>query len=93
VSKRCDTCEFWVLDDQWGEQEDVRPDNRRGGCHRNAPRPTTGDYEYYVLMALWLIAPENEDLENHWEQAYLQSSCWPCTRADDWCGEWKEKGG
>jgi hypothetical protein len=42
-------------------------------------------------MALWLIAPENDELNERWEEAVeVGLSSWPCTIARDWCGEWKE---
>jgi hypothetical protein len=46
-----------------------------------------GQQEYYVLHALRLIAPRDEMLEEHFEEAYLEKVSWPSTEAQDWCGE------
>jgi hypothetical protein len=91
-SKRCDTCEFWEVDPhEVQRQQEWHADDRTGTCHRNAPRPTTGEHEYYVRMALVLVAPENDELDQHWEQAAEETSIWPGTHARDWCGEWNQK--
>ena len=92
-TKRCDTCEFWDCDDQWSTANDDKRhrDDWIGNCHRNAVHPTLGDYEYHVLQALWLIAPEDDDLNQHWEECMLQTSSWPSTNARDWCGEWLQR--
>jgi hypothetical protein len=89
-TKRCDTCEFWARGDQYTFNEDLHPDDRSATCRRNAPRATTGEFEYYSLMALWLIAPENNTLHENWEEAVLSSSSWPATTGSDWCGEWQQ---
>jgi len=39
-------------------------------------------------MALWLIAPDNDDLDQNWEEASEEGVVWPSTRATEWCGEW-----
>jgi hypothetical protein len=94
---RCDTCEFWARGDQWGEECDKNRnrDDRIGSCHRNAARPTVGDYEYQTLHFLSLIAwaiehkPDQKDF-NDWEEACLHTSIWPSTSGSDWCGEWQK---
>jgi hypothetical protein len=89
---RCDTCRFWVIGEQWGGaegQEKTPADDRMGTCHRYAPSPTKGDFEYRVLNALVLIAPENEQLEENWEQCIeANHPLWPSTYGIDWCGEY-----
>jgi hypothetical protein len=88
---RCDQCKFWTLEHGFGEQKEKHPDDRIGVCHRHAPRPTTGDHEYYLLRALWLIAPADDELDKNWEEARLQNAVWVGTQADDWCGEFIRK--
>jgi len=92
-TKRCDTCAFWWRGDQWPERADSHrdPDEQMGACRRNAPRPTLGDHEYYVRMALVWIAPENRVLNENWEEASAKCSIWPSTMGMDWCGEWAGK--
>jgi hypothetical protein len=94
VAERCDECRFWILGEEWGEQQQEHPNERRGGCHRNAPRPTMGDFEYRVLQALTLLVWEHEDyadLAKHWEDAPLQGAIWPTTTAEDFCGEFSKR--
>jgi hypothetical protein len=92
---RCDQCQFWDLTYQHGEQQKKHADDRVGGCHRHAPRPTLGEYEYMTLHALILIAkPTDEEalyLYNFWEEALQEECTWPCTMGSSWCGEFKEK--
>jgi hypothetical protein len=88
--KRCDTCEFWVRGEQWGKQKDRHPDERTGGCHRNAPQPTLGDFEYELMKQLTIIANTTET-DKEWEECRLYRCAWPQTHGSDWCGEWKVK--
>ena len=88
-TKRCDTCEFWSALDHVPHRH---PEDQIGTCRRNAPHPTMGDHEYYMRYALVLIAPDNDDLDKHWEQAVEDHGpIWPSTRGMDWCGEWTGK--
>ena len=80
-TKRCDTCEFWDRHDQW------EGDNTRGNCHRNAPRPTIGAFEYEMLKHTTIIAwkyADDEQKKNsvggdfqNWEEAHISFSSWP----------------
>ena len=98
-TKRCDTCEFWARGDQWLESQDneAPPDDRRGTCHRNAPRATIGEFEYEVLKHLTTIAWNHADAKQKeedfcgWESAPLKESSWPSTVGSDWCGEWGQR--
>ena len=98
-TKRCDNCEFWDLDDQWDEShnEGRHPDDYVGNCHRNAPRPTMGNFEYEILkhitIVTWKHATEEEKEREfkNWEEAYLGEVSWPSTKASDWCGEWLQR--
>jgi hypothetical protein len=94
--KRCDQCAFWVVGGAWsGRQptENTHPDDYLGTCHRHAPSPTKGDFEYRLLNALVLIAPDDHDLANNWEECV--EAChpiWPSTSATDWCGDFERLG-
>jgi hypothetical protein len=99
-TRRCDGCAFWALGEQWTpleSQEGQHADDRLGTCHRHAPRPPTGDFEYEVLKHLTMIswdhatAGQQEDNFKNWEEAYLQETSWPTTTGADWCGEWQDK--
>jgi hypothetical protein len=98
VAARCDECRFWIIGEQWGDQQKNPPDERLGACHRNAPIPTMGSFEYRVLQALVLIVPKQDnseedysDLVNHWEDARLQEVSWPTTTGQDFCGEFSKR--
>lgn len=97
VAARCDECRFWIMGEQWGEQQQVHPNERSGSCHRNAPRPTMGDFEYRTLQALILIVSAEQedlaDLANHWEDAPHQQTSWPTTLGEDFCGEFSKREG
>ena len=87
--QRCDLCQFWVLGEQWRQGAD----DKIGTCHRMAPRPTMGWFEYEILKHLttlsWKVSSEEEQKSkfNDYEEAYLQSCSWPSTTAIDWCAE------
>jgi|SRR5262249_61970372 len=89
--RRCDLCEFWVIGEQWRDTE-------RGSCHRYAPRPTLGDYEYELMRHLtylsWDVASDAERESDFmdWEEAYLGECCWPTTAASSWCGDFVSRG-
>jgi hypothetical protein len=87
-TRRCDTCEFWDRFDQWANMPD------RGNCHRNAPRPTTGEWEYEMLNHIttlsWQYSEDQEKFKG-WEEAALVESSWPSTTGEDWCGEWQKR--
>jgi hypothetical protein len=94
-TKRCDTCEFWARGDQYPFDENAHHDDRVAACHRNAPRPTLGDFEYQLLSLISLIAwhvgdddKNNEREFGKWEEATEQTVSWPGTTGSDWCGEW-----
>ena len=87
--RRCDTCEFWMLVNQWGKQEKRHQDDRVGSCRRNAPA-TIGEYEYYVRRRRQLHQRDRPD-QFRQRLGGEQSSTWPCTHARDWCGEWKQQ--
>lgn len=90
-TKRCGTCEFWDRQDQWGGSDVI------GNCHRNAPRPTMGDFEHETLRHLthisWThVSDEEKEKEfDNWEEAELQEVTWPTTAVSDWCGEWQQR--
>jgi hypothetical protein len=90
----CSLCKYWVFGEQWGSQEKVPPAERQGACHRHAPQPTLGDWEYIVLNLLVEIAPSysKEELKktywwDRWEECRLEPCAWPITKAADWCGD------
>jgi hypothetical protein len=93
VAERCGDCRFWVMGEQFGDQPQTDPDERLGSCHRYAPRPTMGDFEYRVLRALMVIMPKDEDGDptDYWEGAELQRTTWPTTAAEDFCGEFSKR--
>jgi hypothetical protein len=97
--KRCDQCLHWVEGEEWGG---VQPndgindrDGYRGSCHRHAPVPSRGDWEYEVLnhlsMLSWSTSNENRNDKNweRWEEAFIAYAVWPVTRAGDWCGDFE----
>jgi hypothetical protein len=88
IVDRCDECRFWVLGEQSSEQSEMPADERQGGCHRYAPRPTTGNFESRILDALWLMA-RDDDLES-WDEVLYPVS-WPITEGQDFCGEFRRK--
>ena len=98
--KRCDSCTFWVVGEQWGgakSQQKHHPDDRLGSCHRNAPQTSLGDWNYHVLEALVLMigpdaADQNEHLIQNWEECtHAQPAIWPTTAGNNWCGEYQSK--
>ena len=93
-TKRCDTCEFWARGDQWEFNEERHVDDRTAACHRNAPRPTLGDFEYELIKLVAIIAgrdvSEKEWNSWDWEESMLHVSSWPATTGSDWCGEWQQ---
>ena len=93
--KRCDQCKFWGLGEAWGGIEQTPdknydPDDQRGTCRRNAPKPS-GEFEYYVL---WFLYQSSEaERGPDWEEFNSQAVSWPVTTGSDWCGEFSRKGG
>ena len=93
MKPRCDHCRYW----EDGEVDaDLHADERRGACHRNAPRPTMGNWEYQVLNQLTHITWEHcKELEKKnfesWEEAHEEFIVWPSTLGKDWCGAFKAK--
>jgi len=87
MDERCDKCKFWIK----GEDDD----DELGGCHRNAPRPTLGEFEYEVLRHLTTVAwkvqddPRDKDYMD-WEESRFAATLWPITKADSWCGEFQQ---
>ena len=53
---KCRNCTFWVEGEQFGRNKTEDPDDRAGSCHRRAPHPTMGRWEYEVLQHLTLIS-------------------------------------
>jgi hypothetical protein len=96
-TKRCDTCEFWAPGDQHRYDTSRHEDDREGACHRYAPRPTLGDFEYEVLQHLtimsWRQADEKQQDEDFkgWEDAVLECVSWPATTGAEWCGDWQKR--
>jgi hypothetical protein len=94
---KCRNCTFWVEGEQFGRNKTEDPDDRAGSCHRRAPHPTMGRWEYEVLQHLTLISwntpnsKEKEEDFKSWEDCELQPCAWPETRAANWCGEFKPK--
>jgi hypothetical protein len=89
MKRRCDHCAFWVVGEQ--REKDLHQDDYLGTCHRHAPSPTKGDFEYRLLHALVLIAPDDNDLLNNWEECVeANHPIWPSTSATDWCGDYKQ---
>jgi len=91
---RCDHCRYW---EDGKIDNNLHADDRRGTCHRNAPRPTMGDWEYEVLNQLTNITWEhckllgrNEEFKA-WEEATDHAAFWPSTLGKNWCGEFKAK--
>lgn len=91
--KRCDRCVFWVINEQWND-DDLEEDEKLGGCHRHAPSPLIGDVAYEILRHLTNLAWEVKPVENEyrgWEDAPQQDCSWPQTKAADWCGDFLKR--
>lgn len=98
MTKRCDTCQFWVGGTPGTRKlESPDPDDQSGTCHRYAPQPSTGEWHREILKMLVIIAWEAASDEAQerdfttWEEATLGWTDWPGTMAVDWCGEWRAK--
>jgi hypothetical protein len=92
---KCSTCKYWDL--RHSKKTEIwHIDDLSGECRRNAPRPTTGQYEAQVLDLLssmtWVLEEGNVDKDfDEWDGAEGRNCQWPDTSGDDWCGEWSQR--
>src|SRR5262245_21984614 len=94
TERRCDLCTFWTLL-TWHDQSGSHPDDRHGKCCRSPPPASLGGAEYHLRQLVWIIArhyvgdeADEIALLAEWEEAEEESSRWPTTCGNDWCGEW-----
>lgn len=70
MTATCETCQFWKAD---VESENVAFEDRRGNCHRHAPRP--------VVQGHAETAADDDTISADF------CAFWPMTFIHDWCGE------
>ena len=83
---RCDTCCYWVKNDNSEEE---------GLCKRYAPSPKVHGFDWALNQMVALLArkfitsdeADVNDFDDHNERYVL----WPETVDEDWCGEWTDK--
>ena len=93
TDEACATCRFWLAGNAGGRhREDA------GCCHRHAPRPSKGQFEFEVMKHLttlsWQVATvQQKDADfNDWEDPIgCGDTHWPKTGAIDWCGEYERQ--
>ncbi len=96
MSRRCDTCEFWVLGGAYGVDSQTKcdVDDREGHCRRHAPKPWNDEGIYQGLKHLTHLSwnactDEEKDTDfSAWEETHAGTVVWPVTTAQDWCGDW-----
>jgi hypothetical protein len=95
--ERCGNCRYWDRD--LDEMEIEPNDEERNGCHRHAPSPLQGVLTKIgeMLGAIrWCIeemsnTEHSDDADYNFElRDSYEVDDWPRTRADDWCGEFKQ---
>lgn len=80
--ERCETCWFWLSD----EERDEKNPRPFGTCHRNPPTLALGLFDKEYQIELTSVDDPGASVEH-------TKGIWPSTEWHDWCGEWQPKRG